>query len=158
MALAPRSPTLGSDRHEAGEQLAHLVSRLHRATRRRIRRSWSQEPLAEAERELLRLVLDRPGVRVQEAASALGLAPNTVSTLIGRLGAAGLLERGVDARDARAARLDLTPAALRRIAEWRDRRQALVGASLESLSAEDRAAILAALPALGRLADRIDGE
>jgi hypothetical protein len=37
------------------------------------------------------------------------------------------------------------------MSDWRDRRARLVGARIEELSGEDRAAIAAALPALGRL-------
>jgi len=139
-----------------GEDLMRVVGQLRRSVRRRVRQDWPHAPLPETHLELLRLVHDRPGLRVQEAAGALRLAPNTVSTLVNRLVAAGLLERRRDRRDGRAARLHLTRAAVRRIAAWRDRRQALVAQAMATLGAADREAVAAALPALRRLADALE--
>jgi DNA-binding MarR family transcriptional regulator len=93
---------------------------------------------------------------VQEAAGALRLAPNTVSTLVNKLVSAGLLERRRDRRDGRAARLHLTRAAVQRIAAWRDRRQTLVAQAMGTLAAADREAIATALPALHRLVDALE--
>jgi DNA-binding MarR family transcriptional regulator len=84
-----------------GEELMRVVGQLRRSVRRRVRQDWPHAPLPETHLELLRLVHDRPGLRVQEAAGALRLAPNTVSTLVNRLVAAGLLERRRDRRDGR---------------------------------------------------------
>ena len=139
-----------------GEDLMRVVGQLRRSVRRRVRQDWPHAPLPETHLELLRLVHDRPGLRVQEAAGALRLAPNTVSTLVNRLVAAGLLERRRDRRDGRAARLHLTGAAVQRIAAWRDRRQALVAQAMDTLPAADREAIAGALPALRRLADALE--
>jgi DNA-binding MarR family transcriptional regulator len=138
------------------EDLMRVVGQLRRSVRRRVRQDWPHAPLPEAHLELLRLVDERPGLRVQEAAGALRLAPNTVSTLVNKLVAAGLLERRRDRRDGRAARLHLTRAAVRRIAAWRDRRQALVAQAMATLAAADREAVAAALPALRRLADALE--
>ena len=93
---------------------------------------------------------------MQEAASALGVAPNTVSTLVGRLAALGLVKRLADPQDGRAARLRLTAAATRRFAAWRDRRQLLVSAGMSSLGEADRRSIVRALPALHRLQLRLE--
>ena len=76
-----------------GEDLMRVVGQLRRSVRRRVRQDWPHAPLPETHLELLRLVHDRPGLRVQEAAGALRLAPNTVSTLVNRLVAAGLVRR-----------------------------------------------------------------
>ena len=97
-----------------------------------------------------------PGTRVQDASAALGLAPNTVSTLVGKLSAAGLLSRTVDPEDGRAARLHLTPAAERRIADWRARRSDIVGGAMHAMPTADRRAIAAALPALAHLVDLLE--
>jgi DNA-binding MarR family transcriptional regulator len=139
-----------------GEDLMRVVGQLRRSVRRRVRQDWPHAPLPETHLELLRLVSERPGLRVQEAAAALRLAPNTVSTLVNKLVSAGLLERRRDRRDGRAARLHLTGAAVQRIAAWRDRRQALVAQAMGSLAAADREAIADALPALRRLADTLE--
>jgi DNA-binding MarR family transcriptional regulator len=148
--------TRGSRGTDQGEDLMRVVGQLRRSVRRRVRQDWPHAPLPETHLELLRLVGERPGLRVQEAAAALRLAPNTVSTLVNRLVAARLLERRRDRRDGRAARLHLTRAAVQRIAAWRDRRQALVAQALGTLATADREAIAGALPALRRLADALE--
>jgi DNA-binding MarR family transcriptional regulator len=136
-----------------GDDLMRILGQLRRSVRRRVRQDWPHAPLPETHLELLRLVGERPGLRVQEAAGALRLAPNTVSTLVNKLVAAGLLERRRDRRDGRA---HLTRAAVRRMAAWRDRRQALVAQAMSTLVPADRAAIAGALPALRRLADALE--
>ncbi|HZU15169.1 MAG TPA: MarR family transcriptional regulator [Candidatus Dormibacteraeota bacterium] len=135
--------------------LAEVVHRIRRLIRHRLRAEWGASPLPEAQLEIVRLLRSRPGLRVQEAAGALGVAPNTVSTLVRQLEAAGLLERSGDEGDGRVTRLRLTPVAEERIARWHDARQALVAAALASLSEEDRRRIRDALPALGRLAQAL---
>jgi len=140
------------------EDVMDVVGRLRRVVRRRIRRDWPHQPLAESELELLRFVAASPGSRVQEASAALGVAANTVSTLVGRLTSAGLLRRTADPDDGRAARLEPTEAARRRFAEWRDRRRDVVGEAMRTLTTADRRSIAAALPALRRLADALEAE
>lgn len=129
--------------------------RVRRLTRQRIRGEWGSPPLPEAQLELLRLLRKQPGLRVREAAELLSVAPNTVSTLVRQLGAAGLLERQTDAADGRATRLHLTAAATARFARWRDRQQAIVGEAIASLDEGDRRRLAEALPALQRLGERL---
>ena len=136
-------------------ELMEIVLRLRRGVRRRVRRDWSYRPLTDSEIELVVLLQERPGTRVGEAAEALGLVPNTVSTLVGRLVDGGLVSRRPDPDDARAARLELTPAARRRIADRRDRRRQVVQRAMAELGTGDRRAIAAALPALRRLSDLV---
>ena len=138
-------------------ELVQVVGRLRRAIRQRARQEWGTAPLPEAQLDVLRLVRARPGLRPQEAAEALGVVPNTVSTLLTALEAAGLLERRRDDADARAVRLHLTAAARARIARWQDRRQAVVTAALRSLTDADQDAVTRALPALSRLAEVLAG-
>jgi len=133
-----------------------VVGTLRRSVRRIVRQDWPHRPLTESEVEVLRLLRGRPGLRVREAAAALSLAPNTVSTLVGRLVDQDLLERREDERDGRAACLYLSAAAARRIAAWRDRRQHVIERALARLAEADRDAIARALPALGRLAREVE--
>lgn len=153
--LVQKRNDAGTNEAEAAN-LMRVVGHLRRTVRRRVRRDWPHRPLLESELELLRLIQARPGLRVQEAASALGVAPNTVSTLVGRLSALGLLQRLTDPKDGRAARLRLTAAATRRFTAWRDRRQQLVSAGMSSLGEADRRSIVRALPALQRLQLRLE--
>ncbi|HZV52046.1 MAG TPA: MarR family transcriptional regulator [Candidatus Dormibacteraeota bacterium] len=143
---------ISSPTSSVARDLAEVVHRIRRLIRHRLRAEWGASPLPEAQLEVIRLLRSRPGLRVQEAADALGVAPNTVSTLVRQLEAAGLLERGGDDGDGRVTRLRLTPTAKERIERWHDARQALVAAALAALPEEDRRRIQDALPALGRLA------
>ena len=118
-----------------------------------MRQAWRQEPLPPAQSELLRLTASRPGITVADAAQELHLAPNTVSTLVGKLTAAGLLQRGRGAADGRTALLTVTDRARRRLAEYRDLRAELAGQAMAMLSAADQRALTSAVPALLRLAE-----
>jgi DNA-binding MarR family transcriptional regulator len=139
-------------RHDGGD-LAAVLSRVRRALRRTTMRSGD---IAEAQLEVLRLVRAEPGLRIQDAANSLGLAPNTVSTLAGRLVERGLLERQPDPMDRRGIRLALSDLARRRLAAQRDRRTQSVMDAFEALDPNDRAAIIRSLPALQRLAAKLE--
>ncbi|MFJ6540856.1 MarR family winged helix-turn-helix transcriptional regulator [Streptomyces sp. NPDC091385] len=140
------------------EELADTLVRVQRLLRRRLRAGLTAPRLRGAEVELLRLVEERPGLGVSEAARALHLAGNSVSTLVNRLVREGYLLRETDPADRRAARLRLTPAASGRLGEWRRRRAELVGQEVAALDADDREALRAALPALRRLATALHEE
>ncbi len=114
--------------------------------------------LSDAQRELVRTVGRNPGIRVGEAALELHLAANTVSTLVTSLAASGWLRRDTDPQDARSARLSLTPGAERSIEERRDRRLAIVTDAMGALSTDDQRRIVAALPALDRLVERVQAD
>ncbi|WP_443063706.1 MarR family winged helix-turn-helix transcriptional regulator [Streptomyces sp. NBC_00659] len=140
------------------EALADTLAGLRRLIRRRLRRGTAGPGLRGAEADLLRLVVDRPGIGVSEAAKELYLAGNSVSTLVNRLVADGCLVRETDPADRRAARLLSTPAADARLRDWRQRRAVLVRAQVARLDAADRAALEAALPALRKLAANLHEE
>jgi DNA-binding MarR family transcriptional regulator len=108
--------------------------------------------LSGAQLELVRVVRRNPGIGVAEAASALGLAPNTVSTLVGQLTGLDVIVRVRDAADRRIARLELTPSAAAALEHWRDRRTQATVVALDALDAEERAAVARALPLLARVA------
>lgn len=141
---------------EAARELADLISRLHRGLRRRVRAGMPGPALPQSHVEVLRLLHDRPGSRVNEAAAALRLAPNSASTIVQQLVRLGFVARVVDERDRRVARLSLTEAAHERIDRWRDNRQAALATALASLEARDRETVREALPALTRLADALE--
>jgi DNA-binding MarR family transcriptional regulator len=140
---------------EVAAELLDAISGIRRMARRVVRQAWHDEPLPPAQGELLRLTAAKPGITVAEAAHELRLAPNTVSTLVGRLTDAGLLSRVRDEADGRSVRLAATPAARRRLAEYRDLRTELTGRALDQLASADREAIAAAVPALLRLAEQL---
>jgi DNA-binding MarR family transcriptional regulator len=147
----------GTSQRLAAEVLA-AISAIRRVARRAARAAWHQEPLPPALSELLRLAVARPGISVAEAAHELRLAPNTVSTLVGRLDEAGLLERTRAVSDGRSVRLGVTDKGMRRIAEFRDLRAELAGRALDRLTAADRQTLADAVPALLRFAAQLAEE
>jgi DNA-binding MarR family transcriptional regulator len=142
-------------RAEAAELLA-AISAVRRSARRAVRHAWASEPLPPARGELLRLVASRPGIGVAEAAQELHLAPNTVSTLVGKLTDQGLLSRARSLPDGRSVRLEVTDKGQARIEEFRDLRAELTGRALAELPDSDRAALTSAIPALVRLAEKME--
>ena len=68
--------------------------------------------LPASELEIMRLLVRRPGLSVNETAAELRLAPANVSTALRALEARGLLERRRDSDDGRVVRLQPTTAAL----------------------------------------------
>jgi DNA-binding MarR family transcriptional regulator len=153
MVSATTPLPVDSDELTAG--LLGVIGPLRRVLRRRVREDWPLEPLPAAQAELLRLVSEQPGIGVGEAAARLRTAANTVSTLVRQLGSADLIARTSDPADRRSARLDLTPAAEARIAAWRERRAQAARQALDALSADDRAHLHGALPALERLVEEL---
>src|ERR687884_666776 len=103
-APAREAPTLTAE-------LAKVLGRIGRGLRYHTRAAREALDITHSEGELLRLVDRRPGLRVQDAAAELGIASNSVSTLVKQLTRAGLLERAADPHDGRAACLRLTPLA-----------------------------------------------
>jgi DNA-binding MarR family transcriptional regulator len=145
----------------AGNTAAELmgaISAVRRVTRRVVRSARHDEPLPPAQSELLRLAAARPGISVADAAHELRLAPNTVSTLVGRLTAAGLLDRVRAASDGRSVLLTVTGKARQRLAGWRDTRAEVAARALGRLTADDRKALADAVPALLRFAGELDKE
>ena len=139
-------------------RLARAAGRLRRRLNRRVRAGMDSDPLPEAQLEILRLVNRRPGIRVHDVAAELGLASNTVSTLVHRLTDTGFVDRLSDAGDGRVARLRLRPVAEVRLQRWRDRRGEILAARLAELGSADREALTRALPVLERIVDSLDEE
>jgi DNA-binding MarR family transcriptional regulator len=135
--------------------LARLFARVGRGLRNRTRAVREALDVTHSESELLRLIERKPGIRVQDAALELGIASNSVSTLVKQLTRAGLVERASDPLDGRAAHLRLTPLALEWVTRVGNAREAAIERALDALDDADRAQIEAALPALGRLAKAI---
>ncbi|MGW1720445.1 MarR family winged helix-turn-helix transcriptional regulator [Streptomyces sp. NPDC002156] len=140
------------------DELADALLGVQRLIRRRLRSGTKVPRLRGAEVELLRLVMDRPGIGISDAARELYLAGNSVSTLVNQLVKDGYLIRGTDPADRRAARLLPTPAAEARLRDWRERRTALVRRQVARLDDADREALRAALPALRKLARNLREE
>jgi DNA-binding MarR family transcriptional regulator len=146
----------GRPAQAAAAELFTAISVIRRTARRAARQAWLQQPLPPAQSELLRLAAARPGLTVAEAAEELRVAPNTISTLVGRLTEAGLMNRDKSAHDGRTALLTATDKAQQRLAEFRDLRAELAGEALARLSPQDQRALASAVPALLRLSDEME--
>jgi DNA-binding MarR family transcriptional regulator len=143
---------------ELAAELLAAFGAIRRIARRAARSAWQDEPLPPAQSELLRLAAAQPGLSVADAAHELRLAPNTVSTLVGRLTAAGLLHRARAVSDGRSVRLSVTDKATRRIAGRRDLRAELAARALDRLPTGDRQTLADALPPLLRFAAELEEE
>jgi DNA-binding MarR family transcriptional regulator len=120
-------------RTDLAAELFGTVGRFRRQVRRAGGGPAIGTGLPESQAELLRLVGRQPGISVRHAATELGLAPNTASTLVSRLSTDGLLVRTVDPDDRRVGRLQLTEPAQRIADESRATRRAALTAVLERL-------------------------
>jgi DNA-binding MarR family transcriptional regulator len=113
------------------------------------------DPLAPSEIEVMRLLVDRPGLNLGEVAEELGLQPSNASATVRMLVARGLLERAPDESDGRVTRLFPTKEAARtgriREHEWGRRLER----HLAELSPEQVESLLAAVPALRALAAQL---
>jgi DNA-binding MarR family transcriptional regulator len=87
-------------------------------------------------------------LRITELADLEQLTQPGMTTLINRLEDAGLAFREPDPTDGRAVRVTITPAGTDRVIRNRDERAARLQARIQQLSADDQAALIAALPAL----------
>ena len=134
------------------DELYDAIGLLRRRSRRLVGAPLPELALSGAQHELLRVVRRNPGITVTESAHVLGLAANTVSTLVGQLLPLGVLVRERDATDRRVARLDLTPSARESLEQWRDRRAQATATALLRLPEDERAHLAEALATIARIA------
>lgn len=108
-----------------------------------------------SQREVLVMVGKRKGRSVAEIADELGLAPNSVSTIVTQLVAAGMLVRDTDPQDRRVGRLTLTAPAQDAIDSARSRRRGVLHEALDRLTPRQLADLAAGIDALGTLAEEL---
>jgi DNA-binding MarR family transcriptional regulator len=148
---------VAASNEELGKSVLIHVGQLYRELLREINRrvdvTWTSAQL-----DLLALVYDRPGLSVGDAARALRLAPNTVSTLAQELVGGGWLEKVRDPSDRRIIRLQYTDRAREEIDAWRRHRGRLLDPLLDELSEDDREALRRAMPVLHDLYERLSSQ
>jgi DNA-binding MarR family transcriptional regulator len=91
-------------------------------------------------------------LRLGELAAREGVAPPTLTRMVGALAEAGYVTRRPDDDDRRAARVSVTPAGARVVAGAQAARAAVLRSRLAALPADDARALRMALPALEALA------
>ncbi|GAY07779.1 MarR family winged helix-turn-helix transcriptional regulator [Pseudonocardia sp. N23] len=134
-------------------ELADLAVTLERVA------GWVRRTSPPAEWNLVALStldrLDRTGPqRVSDLVARESISQPGMTGLVARLESAGLVARAPDPTDGRATLVSLTTAGQAYLRERHRLRAETVVMRLRSLPAADRRALLAALPALGRLADQ----
>lgn len=140
---------------QLAEELLDAISAVRRALRREAGAVAEAATLTAAQLQLVRVVHRRPGVSVADAAVELGVAPNTVSTLVHQLLAAAVLERRSGPPDRRVAQLFVCEAVAESLGEWLGRRATAIAAAAETLSDDDLQVIAGAHQPLLRLAAAI---
>ena len=150
----PRRTRQAPGRAGSAEQAA-LADRLHSAAIRLLRRLRAEDAASgvSAPRLSALSVLVFGGAHTMgELAAAEQVRPPTISRLVRELERDGLVERAGDPHDARVQRVRATAAGRALLAAGRARRVERLAASVAELTAEERAALAAALPLLERLA------
>ncbi|MGA5426261.1 MarR family winged helix-turn-helix transcriptional regulator [Streptomyces koyangensis] len=128
--------------------LALVLPALHRALDRRVDADFPHPKPAEGQITLMRLIRDRDGITVREAAEVLLVKPNNLSATVTQMVAAGLVERRRDPDDRRVTHLHLTPTAAERTHAVDELISGYVEQALATLSDGERGALGAAVGAL----------
>jgi DNA-binding MarR family transcriptional regulator len=146
--VVPPSPASGSG-NASKEDIVLLLQLLLKALREHarqaanaeLRQMWVYLPL-------LRQLAAHPGVTVNELAREGCMPKSQVSVLIARFESLGIVRKEMDERDSRLVHLSITPEGRRQARRWRaTTRHALVG-TLQPLSGDQRALIVAGLRTL----------
>ena len=130
------------------------VTRLRVAIARLSRRLRRHELAGLTPTQLAALsTVERSGpLRLGDLAAAEGIAPSTLTRLVAVLEELGYVQRCADPKDARASTLAITPKGHETLERLRAEGTALLTQSLMLLTADQRAALAAAVPALEQLA------
>jgi len=122
---------------------------------RRLRPTKAGSGFTPTEISVLETVAKRGPMRLSDVAEAEGMNPTMLSRIARKLEVPALIRRQPHPFDKRAALLEVTPAGRRLFERIRSERTDQLSVELEALGPEERGALLAALPALERLADQL---
>ncbi|MFI5085884.1 MAG: MarR family winged helix-turn-helix transcriptional regulator [Actinomycetales bacterium] len=134
-------------------ELLALASRYRETLRHSVYLSRSLDTegeLSTTQTSILNMVAAGPA-RVSSIARNLGIKVPSATQAVIKLEAAGLLARTQDTADARAVLVSLTAAGDASLRAANHRRNSVMAAALAALTPEERAAIEAAIPAMGKL-------
>lgn len=116
-----------------------------------LRREATHLPLSVPQGTVLASLAECGPTRVSDLAAAVQVTQPSMTALVNRMQAQGWVSRGADPDDQRAVRVELTPRGRAVVGEAAQARDTVLAARLARLTADDRHAIEAALPALTRL-------
>jgi DNA-binding MarR family transcriptional regulator len=147
MTPGTRSAEPGVATDELSGRLLEALSRIARSTRRATSAHLTLGSLS-----ALATIIDVGPIRPGDLAVREGVAPATLSRVIGALERDGHIERHTDPQDRRSVFLEATERGKREVAAVRRRRATLMTTRLADLTDDRRALLGAALPALEDLA------
>ena len=142
----PAVPARGVMDEEIAGRLRLAVMRLARRLRQE-----SPEGLTASQLSALSVVNGAGPLTIGELAAHEGVQPPTMSRIVEALDRDGWVERIADPSDRRVARVRVTRKAERQLARVRAERNAYLAERLADLGGDERAAVIAALPALEKL-------
>lgn len=122
---------------------------------RQLNASATHEGLTPSQASALGLIGGRGPLSLAELARLESLNPTMVSRIVGRLDDLGLIRRRQNPDDLRAAWVEVTSDGQAMTERIREGRARVVSACLDRLDQSDRDTIIAALPALERLAEEL---
>lgn len=149
--MAPRNSATDATLLRQARDLTPALYALGRVLRFRGVEEAGLPPLPPSDVEVLRCVLDSPGIGIAAVARELGLHISNVSTTVRFLVAQGLIRREPDPRDRRAVQLHPTMDAMHGMAKIETAWAEIFADSLAALSIDERTALTSAVPALRSL-------
>ncbi|WP_308286878.1 MarR family winged helix-turn-helix transcriptional regulator [Actinomadura parmotrematis] len=135
---------------ETDRELAEQLNRRLRDVVLLLRRLTADQAITSQQASVLGSLEHGPA-RMSDLAAEHGVRLPTMTAQINRLERDGLVERGRDGSDARVVTVEITPAGRAQLVSTRDRRIAVLSGRIAALEPDQRAALIAALPALERL-------
>jgi DNA-binding MarR family transcriptional regulator len=153
MPSSSRPP--GARPRPAGTATTHdLADRLHSSAihlLRRLRREDDALGLPAPQLSALSVIVFAGPVTLGALASAEQVRPPTITRLVDKLEAAGLVDRVPDPVDRRISRVEATAKGVKLLYDGRRRRVASLAASLRDLPAKERSALSKAVPILEKV-------
>jgi DNA-binding MarR family transcriptional regulator len=131
--------------------LSRVLGPLRRAVLRSTRAAEDLPDLPDTHIEVLRTVADSPAISPRAIAERLELARPTVSNLIQAMKRDGLITLVRDDADARVVHVTATDLATGLLTRYDTASQRILSEAMGELTARQRAAVAAAVPALSRL-------
>jgi DNA-binding MarR family transcriptional regulator len=136
---------------EAPARLRIAIARLSK----RLKPTAAAGSLTTTEVDVLQTVARVGPVKLSSLAGQAGLNPTMLSRVVAKLEEHGLLRRLGDETDGRVCRVEITERGSELHARVRSERTDVLSYELDLLGVHDRRAVVAALPALERLAERL---
>ena len=151
MPTATRPSPRSGARAGLADELLVIVTRLARRLRR-----LADDGISPTMRSILNTLEKHGPLTHGDLAQAERVKPPTITAAVDRLEQDGVVTRERCDQDRRVTRVQITEAGRALLAEGRRQRTAYLERRLRALTAEDRAALAAAAPALERLLDDPD--